>query len=130
MKAYPIILSLSEVGYIVSVPDLGVDTQGNDIAEAIYMARDAIGAWAIFEQDMGRIVPEPSTALPKAAKGEIAMYVDIDFDSYRKNLDTTAERTNVSLPRNLKRKAEAAGLSFSQTLQEALKEKLHLTTSK
>jgi hypothetical protein len=94
------------------------------------MARDAIGAWAICAQDMGLPVPEPSTTLPETAKGEVAMYVDIDFDAYRQNIDTTAERTNVSLPRNLKRKAEAAGISFSAVLQEALKEKLQLTVVK
>ena len=126
MKAYPIVLSPCEVGYLVSIPDLDIDTQGSDIAEALYMARDAIGAWATFEQDMGRLVPEPSKSLPPTTHGEIAVYVDIDFDTYRKDLDTTAVRTNVSLPRNLKRKAEAAGLSFSSVLQEALKEKLQL----
>jgi predicted RNase H-like HicB family nuclease len=124
MKAYPVILKPINVGYLVSIPDLDIDTQGHDIPEAIYMARDAIGAWAIVEKDMGRSVPEPSTELPKTAHGEIATYVDIDFESYRNELDTTAERTNVSLPRNLKRKAETAGLSFSAVLQDALKEKL------
>ncbi|MCL1885746.1 MAG: type II toxin-antitoxin system HicB family antitoxin [Dehalococcoidia bacterium] len=126
MKAYPIVLSPCEVGYMVSVPDLGIDTQGKDIAEALYMARDAISAWATFEQDMGRSIPVPSNSLPKTNQGEIAVYVDIDFDAYRKDLDTTAVRTNVSLPRNLKRKAENAGLSFSSVLQEALKEKLQM----
>ena len=114
----------------MSVPDLDIDTQGSDIAEAIYMARDAIGAWAIFEQDMGRTVPEPSTTLPKTSRKEIAVYVDIDFEAYRRTIDITAERTDVSLSRNLKRKAEAAGISFSSLLQEALKEKLRLTETK
>ncbi|MCL2707076.1 MAG: type II toxin-antitoxin system HicB family antitoxin [Dehalococcoidia bacterium] len=130
MKAYPVILRQCDVGYLISVPDLDIDTQGDTVAEAIYMARDAIGAWATFEQDMGRVVPEPSTFMPKAKEGEIAIYVDVDFDTYRKDIDTTAVRTNVSIPRNLKRKAESAGLSFSSVLQAALKEKLQLTEVK
>lgn len=125
-KAYPVILSPDDFGYLVTIPDIDRNTQGRDIAEAIYMARDALGAWAVCEQDCGRCVPEPSLSLPECTKGDIAVYVDIDFDEYRQSVDMAAERTNVVLPRYLKRKAEAAGINFSQELQERLKEKLQI----
>ena len=42
MKAvYSIILTPAENGYVVSIPDLRLNTEGNDIPEAIAMARDA-----------------------------------------------------------------------------------------
>ena len=126
-KAYPVVLSPSKVGYVATIPDIDRGTQGSSIAEAMEMARDLLGMWATYEQDKGRVVPEPSATLPVAAPGEIVTLVDIDFDEYRREVDTTAERTNVSLPRNLKRKAEAAGLSFSQELQTRLREVLNIS---
>ena len=42
-KVYPVILTPTASGYVVTVPDLDINTQGKDLAEAIYMARDAIG---------------------------------------------------------------------------------------
>jgi len=125
-KAYPVILTPLDDGYMVTVPDLEINTQGDDIADAIEMARDAIGLWAICTQDAGRIVPSPSKTMPIAGHDDIVTFVDIDFDEYRKENDTTAVRASVSLPRNLKIKAEAAGLSFSRELQTRLKEVLNV----
>jgi len=125
-KAYPVILTPDDFGYFVTIPDIDRNTQGSDIAESIYMAREALGAWAVCEQDAGRYVPEPSPTVPKSADGDILTYVDIDFDEYRQSVDMTAERTNITLPRYLKRKAEAAGINFSYELQERLKERLDI----
>jgi len=123
-KAYPIILTPTERGYVVTVPDLNINTQGKDIVEAIYMARDAIGLWGITEQDDGRKVPEPSTIEPVHEPNELVSWVDIDFDKYRKANDMTTMRINVSVPKYLKVLGDEAGVNFSQELQERLKEKL------
>ena len=39
---------------------MDIDTQGNDLAEAIEMARDAIGIMSIDMQDGKKELPEPS----------------------------------------------------------------------
>ena len=125
-QAYPIILSpAKEGGYVVSVPDLDVNTQGESIADAMAMARDAISLWGVCQQDNGQIIPSPATAQPRHKANEIVTFVDVDFDAYRQEYDMTAERTNVTIPRGLKRKAEAHGISFSQVLQEGLRERLN-----
>ena len=62
-KAYPVILTPAKIGYVVYVPDLDINTQGTDVADAIEMARDAIGLWGITEEDLGRPIPEPSSHL-------------------------------------------------------------------
>jgi len=123
-KVYPVILTPSKVGYTVSVPDLEIDTQGKDIAEAIYMARDAIGLWGICEQDDGRVLPEPSTVEPHHEAGELVTWVDIDFAKYRKANDMSTMRINVSVPKYLKVLGDESGINFSQELQERLKERL------
>jgi predicted RNase H-like HicB family nuclease len=126
MKAYPVILTPDTGGYVVTVPGLDINTQGNDLAEALYMARDAIGAWGVCQQNAGREIPEPLTAEPLREPGDLVSWVDIDFDRYRKAIDMTSERTNVTLPRYLKNLANAADLNLSQELQTRLKEVLRI----
>ena len=125
-KVYPVILTPTDTGYVVSVPDLDIDTQGKDMAEAIYMARDAIGLWGICEEDDGRAIPEPSLAEPDHEPNEMVSWVDIDFAKYRKANDMTTMRINVTVPKYLKVLGDDAGVNFSQELQERLKERLHV----
>ena len=127
VKVYPIILTPDADGYAVYVPGLEINTQGNGLAEALYMARDAIGAWGICQQDAGRIIPEPSDVEPEHEMNELISWVDIDFVKYRKASDMTYERTNITLPRYLKSLANEAGLNLSQELQARLKEILYVT---
>ena len=127
MKAvYSIILTPAENGDVVSIPDLRLNTEGNDIPEAIAMARDAIGLWGICEEDAGRAIPPSSEQLPPHAENELATLVDIDFDAYRRANDLRTVRKNVTLPSWLNSLAESAGLNFSQVLQDGLKAKLHV----
>ena len=127
-KVYPTVLTPAKSisGYVVYVPGMEINTQGHDLAEAIFMARDAIGACGISYQDRGQQIPAPPQDVQVTKENEILTYVDIDFDEYRKENDTTTVRTTVSLPRNLKLKGEAAGISFSRELQARLREVLHV----
>ncbi len=127
--AYPIILTkVSDKnfsGYAVTVPDLDIHTQGEDIAEALTMARDAIGMWACFEIDEGRTVPQPNTADKITVPDDsFLIYVDIDIDAYRRSHDNRTVRKNVTLPSWLNDLSEKSGINFSQTLQKALKQQL------
>lgn len=130
IKVYPVILTPttigSKAGYAVYVPDMKINTQGYDIADAIYMARDAIGIKGICEQDEGRSIPEPSTVEPEHEKDDIVTWVDIDFAKYRRANDLRTVRVNVTVPLYLKELGEERGVNFSQTLQNALKEELKI----
>ena len=96
---YPIVLHPEEAGgYSVDVPDLGIGTQGENVAECIEMARDAIGLWGICEQDAGHPIPEPSNLVPAHEPDEIVTLVDIDFGAYRRANDMRTVRKNVTLP--------------------------------
>ena len=57
---YPVVFTNLGDGYMAYVPDLDINTQGDTLAEAIDMARDAIGLVGIDMQDDGKRVPEPS----------------------------------------------------------------------
>ena len=127
MKAvYPIILTPDKNGYVVSVPDLNINTEGKDIPDAIEMARDAIGLWGICEEDAGRAIPVASSELPAHAENEIATLVDIDFAAYRRANDLRTVRKNVTIPSWLNNLAESSGINFSQVLQDGLKSRLNV----
>ncbi len=125
-QVYPVILTPASVGFVVTVPDLDINTQGKDLSEAIFMARDAIGLWGITQQDHKRPIPEPSTVEPEHEQNELVTWVDIDFDTYRLTNDMTTVRMNISLPKYLKALGDAAKLNFSHELQERLKERLRV----
>lgn len=121
----------SEHPFLVCVPDMEIFTEGEDFADAIEMARDAIGLTGISMEDHEEILPTPSTqdeAIKKVkentenidfSKG-ILTYVDVDFSIYRKKNDMKTVRRNVALPSWLNYEAEHAGINVSRVLQEAL----------
>ena len=125
-SAYPIILTPADHGFVVYVPDLDINTEGDSIADAIDMAADAIGLWGISVQDMGREIPPASTTLPPCAPNEQAAFALVDFDAYRRANDMRTIRKNVTLPGYLNDLAEKAGVNFSQVLQEGLKQRLDI----
>ncbi|MGX8701402.1 type II toxin-antitoxin system HicB family antitoxin [Caproiciproducens sp.] len=127
-KVYPVVLTPAEHGYVIYVPDLQINSEGKDLAEAIYMARDAIGLWGISEQDDGRKIPEPSSSADiDHDPDEIVTLVDIDFDAYRRANDMRTIRKNVTVPSWLNDLAEKANVNFSQVLQDGLKQRLHVS---
>jgi hypothetical protein len=107
---------------------MDVSTQGDDLADAIKMARDVIGLMGIDMQDDGMPLPEPSHIEDiRPASGEFVSMVDIDFDAYRRAHERRTVRRNVSIPSWLNDAAERAGLNVSAVLQAALKEKLQVS---
>lgn len=133
-SAYPALFTedKKDGGYLVEVPDLNVRTQGEDVNDAIYMARDIIGLTLIEMEDDGEVIPPPTDASAiEPKKGEFYKYgktfvsmVDIDTAAYRRKMDNTSVRRNVTLPKWLDSQAKEAKINVSKVLQEALKEKL------
>ena len=127
-KAYPIVLIPEEVGFTVYIPDFDINTQGNDFAEAIEMARDAIGIMGIDMEDDGNELPAPTAFRNiKVNADEIVTLVDIDFGEYRRKNELKAVKKNCTIPSWLCYEAEKANLNFSHVLQSALKRELNIT---
>ena len=90
-KAYPIVISKEEDGfYYVSIPDFDIATQGESIADAMEMARDAIGIMGIDYLDDGKVLPEPNTKEVESGADDIVTLVDVDFAEYRKKVEKTS----------------------------------------
>lgn len=127
--AYPIVMSQGAEYIIVYVPDFDINTQGTDYADAIEMARDAIGLMGIDMEDEKEPIPCPSdmSAISKEHAEDIITLVDVDFADYRRKNDMRTVRRNVSLPSWLNAEAEKAGVNVSAILQAALKQELKIT---
>ncbi|MDY2912243.1 MAG: type II toxin-antitoxin system HicB family antitoxin [Agathobacter sp.] len=134
-QVYPVIftpLNDEKDTVLIEVPDLDILTEGYGMADAVEMARDAIGLKGISYQDKGIDLPEPSALNGiDVSQGTFAeegtgcvSFVDINFDEYRRKVDNKTVRRNVTLPNWLNLEAEKAHINVSKVLQEALMVKL------
>lgn len=131
--AYPAFIKKSMEMYAVYIPDFDGFTEGRDLCDAIEMAREYIGNAIVGPLGDGDNRPDASNeeqARNKARKADewfydaSMTYIDVDVEAHRATVRNVFVKKNCTLPYWLERKAEAAGVNFSQVLQEALKEKL------
>lgn len=115
-------------GYSVEIPDLqGCYTQGNTLQEALEMAQDAALGWILT-------TIEDEEDIPKASKIEEIDLEDkkgfktlllLDIDQYtQKYGEKQSIKKTLTIPNWLNKRAEKIGVNFSQTLQEALLNKI------
>lgn len=113
-------------GYAVRVPDVpGCVTSGKDITEAMELAKDALAGCLCSAEDHGYPIATPTLPGAFDVSGEaFAALIDVDTGQYRAETDNRSVRKNVSIPAWMETRAERAGISLSQTLQEALRKKI------
>lgn len=126
-EAYPIVLRPEGDGYYVLIPDFDTGTQGDTIAEAMEMARDAIGIVGIDMQDDGEALPKPNSSKFSKEKNDIVTFVDVDFEEYRKKVDNRSVKKNCTIPYWLSVEADKANINYSRILQEAIAKALNLS---
>lgn len=77
-------------GYVIHIPDLGIDTQGKDFEDGIIMAGDAIGLMCVDLQDDKKEIPKPTSLEDTKLKvGEFATVVYVDLSIYRAQLQNS-----------------------------------------
>ena len=126
---YPAIFTHEENGqYSVTFPDVeGCYTGGDDLADAIEMAEDALALMLFhFEQEKHPIPASSDLADIAAEDGSFVSLIACDTLGYQKRNNTKAVKKTLSIPEWMNEAATAAGVNFSQVLQEALAEKLDL----
>ena len=138
-EAYPVILTQGSKYIVVFIPDFNINTQGKDFAEAIEMARDAIGLKGIDFEDDQKEFPtmssyEEALQLAKKEADEDMDYstgvhtlVDVDFDAYRRKYSMKSVKKNCTIPYWLSVEAEKADINYSKLLQEAIMSKLSIS---
>lgn len=123
---YPAIFEDDDGKIGVSVPDIpGCFTFGDDMAEALLMAEDAIAMMLVQYENEGQSVPVASSISDIKTDGIVSLVL-ADTEKWRKQFDNKAVKKTLTIPSWLNSLAEKAGLNFSQVLQEALQAKLVL----
>lgn len=125
---YPVIIAYDsnekDFPYFVTIPDIDGYTQGTTLGDAIEMARDYIGNYLIELDGKGLEFPDASPLPQSKNTDEIVTLVDIDFVKFKAKDDNKFIKKTLTIPNYLNNLATEQGINFSQTLAEALKEKL------
>ncbi|MDR3279294.1 MAG: type II toxin-antitoxin system HicB family antitoxin [Synergistaceae bacterium] len=112
--------------YSVTIPDFDIATFGDNIAEAMYMASDAIAGRVHLAIKEGERIPSPrdiKDVEPDDDSGFVSMvYVDLDYSAPSR--DERPIKKTLTIPSWLNQAAERQRINFSATLKEALMEKL------
>ena len=118
----------AEGGYSVTFPDIeGCFTCGNDLEEALSMAKDALSLMLVDIEDEKGDIPKASEINSlKMKKNEFASLIFADTMVYRQTLNNAAVKKTLSIPAWLNQAATAAGINFSQVLQDALRAQLNM----
>ena len=126
--AYPAILDDRDNNkeiYTVTFPDVpGAISEGTGLAEAVYMASDALGLVLYDEKDL----PKPSDL--KTVESEnpdcTVTLISVDLDRTAKIVKKPMVNKNTRIPSDLAMMAEERNINFSETLTEGLKRKLRV----
>lgn len=127
MELYYATFSPNDDGSVsVSFPDLqGAYTFGKDMHEALYMAKDLLAGWLLDEEDEGNKFPTPTFYKDiQVEEGELLIPIEVDLDFYRKKFDSKPVKKTLTIPNYLNELGKKADINFSQTLAEALEQKL------
>ncbi|MFL1671696.1 type II toxin-antitoxin system HicB family antitoxin [Paenibacillus dendritiformis] len=115
-----------EGGYTVTFPDLpGCISEGDTLDEALHMAKDALGGHLYLMEEDKDDIPQPTK--PNAIQleaDEFVSLIQVSTDFVRERIRNKAINKTLTIPKWLNDAAAEEGINFSQTLQDALKEKL------
>lgn len=127
--AYPAIFTPeSDGGFSIRFPDLeGCYTCGDDMADALMMAEDALALVLYGYEKERRRIPDPSKESDiTLSKGEFVNFVACDTLAYRKMYNNKAVKKTLTIPEWLNEAAVAMDINFSQVLQEALLSRIQI----
>ncbi|MCC8064802.1 MAG: type II toxin-antitoxin system HicB family antitoxin [Clostridiales bacterium] len=120
---FPAIMNYADDGISVSFPDLpGCLTCAHDTETALTRAKEALGLYLYDSEQCGEAIPEPSDIPALTLEdGDIPTLVDVFMPSIRDRINNRTVKKTLTIPAWLNREAEAAGVNFSQVLQDGLK---------
>ncbi|MCL2054141.1 MAG: type II toxin-antitoxin system HicB family antitoxin [Oscillospiraceae bacterium] len=126
---YPAIFRPEEgYGFCIIFPDIKKGaTQGDDISDGMAMAEDFLASALCKMEDIGEEIPNPSDINSLVLQErDIATFVSVDLAEYRRRTENKFIKKTLTIPSWLNALAEDSRINLSQTLQQALKEKLNL----
>ncbi|WP_071131554.1 type II toxin-antitoxin system HicB family antitoxin [Enterococcus timonensis] len=125
IKIYPAVFETDPVGFGIYFPDVdGAVTQGNDLADALEMASDALGIQLAWNIENGIPLPtaSPLNEIKINPEKQFSSLISVNLSDYLK--ETKPDKKTIKVPHWLNIRAEKEGINFSKTMTEALMEKL------
>lgn len=113
-------------GYAVDFPDLeGAFTCGDNMSDALYMASDLLEGWLLVAEDEKDPIPRPSQPdeLEHEAD-ELLIPIEVDLKIAREKHENRLVKKTLTIPSYLNELGKDQNINFSQTLTQALEEKL------
>ncbi len=126
---YPAIFTYeTDGGYSALFPDFeSCYTCGDNMPHVLEMAEDILCLTLYDMEKEGKTIPAPSDSKAlKTEDNETVSLVGCDTEFYRRFYENKAVKKTLTIPMWLNEQAERANINFSQTLQRALKEELHI----
>lgn len=133
LLTYPVCFYPEEVGFSVIVPDFdNAATQGDTLADAIYMAEDLIAGLIVsnIEENEPNPIPKASDVSSNLLDAEYGngfvsvVVVDLDKKQNEFAQQNKLVKKTLTIPNWINERATKSGINFSQTLTEALLEKI------
>ena len=126
---FPAVFDYSEPpGCSIEFPDLpGCISEGDNDDDAVYMATDALSIRLLSDEEDGTPIPEPSDVLEikkRLEPKQIVTLIRVNMPAVRAKYDEKSINKTVTLPAWLLYEGKEAEINFSQTLQDAIMEKL------
>ncbi|MBQ4431443.1 MAG: type II toxin-antitoxin system HicB family antitoxin [Synergistaceae bacterium] len=129
---YPAVFTYYTDGNIgIIFPDLpGCVSSAHDSEEAMYMASDALGLHMAGLEEDCEPLPDPSdfpAIIAKLEPNQTVVPISALMPAYRQAIDSRQVTKMCTIPAWLDNEAKFHRLNFSQTLQEALMQKLGIS---
>jgi len=129
---FPGLLTHAPDGVSVEFPDLpGCLTCGKNELEALRMAEEALAGHILTIEEQGWLVPDPTPVRKiRAAEGQSVVLVAADMPLVREAARNRAVKKTLTIPQWLDELAREKDVNFSLVLQEALKERLRVSSGR
>jgi len=125
---FPAVFNYAEDGISISYPDLaGCLSCADNDEEAMKNSKEALALHLYGMEVDNEEIPVPTCIKDiQLEENEIVVLVEVFMPLWRDKIINKTVKKTLTLPSWLNIEAERCGINFSQTLQEALKQKLNI----
>lgn len=125
---YPAIFSFDSDGISIEFPDLpGCLPCATTVESAMKNAKEALALHLYGMEKDNDDIPEPTDIRSiRTDKNQTITLIEIPMNVFREKMKNRTVKKTLTIPAWLNTEAENQGINFSQTLQDALKQKLNI----
>lgn len=125
---YPAIFSFDSDGISIEFPDLpGCLPCATTVESAMKNAKEALALHLYGMEKDNDDIPEPTDIRSiRTDKNQTITLIEIPMNVFREKMKNRTVKKTLTIPAWLNTEAENKGINFSQTLQDALKQKLNI----